>query len=157
MSEVCGRGGAEAACGGEQGSEPVRIKTLRASGTRVIAEVVVGVRDNGNNVVIRVDMDRKDEAVVAAMAMLDNVLLREAQEQIRQAGSREAVEERATQLAGKQIRQAQERAERASLATLREVLRIVEGTWTGTDPASTKSAIVSKIKSKVEEKEQRSA
>lgn len=135
----------------------MRIKTLRASGTRIIAEVNVGVRDNGNYVVVRVDMDRKDEGVVAAMATLENVLLREAQEQIKQASSREAVEERATQLAGKQVAAAKERAERASLETLRDVLRIVENSFGSGDAGHLRSNIISKITRKIEEREQQSA
>lgn len=63
----------------------MRIRNLRASQTAVQAEVVVGQRSNGNIVSTFVKLDRRREDVQQALATLDNLMLREAQQAIDEA------------------------------------------------------------------------
>lgn len=65
------------------------IKNLRASSAALQAEVVIGQRDNGGVVTTTVRLNRNNEDIQAAFAMLDNVLLREAQAAVDQAATNE--------------------------------------------------------------------
>lgn len=73
----------------------MRVKTLRASGTRLITEVVLGQNDLGSNVVMRVDLNRLgDPAVQEALAPIEALALARAEEQVQQAMKNKAKERR---------------------------------------------------------------
>ena len=68
----------------------MRVRELRASASAITAEVEIGQKDNGGYVTTKVKIDRKREDVQGAFAMLDNLMLREAQEAVDQATRNEA-------------------------------------------------------------------
>ena len=63
---------------------------MRASSAMLTAEVEIGTRDNGGYVTTKIKLDRKRDDVQSAFALLDNVLLREAQAAVDEATRNEA-------------------------------------------------------------------
>ena len=56
----------------------MRIRTLRASGARLQADVVIGANEWGSDVTVQVSLDRKDPELTAAMKLLTDVLVKRA-------------------------------------------------------------------------------
>lgn len=54
------------------------MKTLRASGTRLQADVVIGSNQYGSDVAVHLTLDRKDPEVIEALDPLDALLRRRA-------------------------------------------------------------------------------
>lgn len=68
----------------------MRVREMRASSAMLTAEVEIGTRDNGGYVTTKIKLDRKRDDVQSAFALLDNVLLREAQAAVDEATRNEA-------------------------------------------------------------------
>jgi hypothetical protein len=86
-----------------------QIKTLRGSSRRLILEVQMGVAQNGSYVVCKVDLDRSSPEVEAAMAPMENLAIRLAQERVGQAINHRAIEKRAKELSEVQVQAANDR------------------------------------------------
>lgn len=70
------------------------VKNMRASQGVLQAEVVVGQKDNGGNVTTLVKIDRRNPDLAEAFRSVENILLREAEEAIQQAVTRNARRQR---------------------------------------------------------------
>lgn len=102
------------------------VRNLRASRGRLKAEVVVGTNDLGGNVVLIVDVDRRREDVQQAMTAFENLLLREAQSQIKGASSRTEVDGLARIKAEKLVEAANARSQKAVKSALADAVKAIE-------------------------------
>jgi uncharacterized phage infection (PIP) family protein YhgE len=95
----------------------MRIKTLRASGLRVSADVAIGSADNGSLVTTHVVIDRhKNEELETALLPLENLLLRTAEERTSQAKSNAIIDARVNERLAKALEPERERVQ-ASVKT----------------------------------------
>ena len=100
----------------------MRIKTLRASGLRFQADVVIGTADNGSLVTTTVVIDRhKNEELESALLPLENLLLRTAEERTSQAKTNSIIDARVDEKVNKLLEPERERVQ-ASIKTQVEAL-----------------------------------
>lgn len=85
------------------------IKTLRASGTAVLADVVIGKNDYGSDVTVAVRLTRKDAALTNALYPLEKLLKERALEHVTTAYSEQAVQAQVAARLAEQIEPARER------------------------------------------------
>lgn len=81
----------------------MRIKTLRASGLRVQADVVIGSADNGSLVTTHVVLDRQCEELADALQPLENLLLRVAEDRTSEAKTNTVIDARVNERVAKAI------------------------------------------------------
>lgn len=108
----------------------MRIRTMRASGARLTAEVYIGEADNGSVVTSTVVLDRKSQDVIDAMTTLDNLVLREATARINAAHTRTEVERQVVEKLAPRLAEEKSRLERNIAAQIEERTREVQQSLT---------------------------
>lgn len=102
------------------------MKTLRASGTRVLADVVIGKNQYGGDVTVQVTLDRKDDEVVQALSDLDALLRRRAFAYLNEAVEEATVQRRVTEKVNAQRQQITATAKANAEATMNGKIRELE-------------------------------
>lgn len=128
------------------------VKNLRASQGRLKAEVVVGQNPLGGNVVLIVDVDRRRKDVQDAMATFENLLLREAQAQIKGSANRAEIDSLAKARADELVKAADARSQRIVKQALLDIRGSVERViqmYSRTTEEGTSTVTVAAVKSVV--------
>ena len=102
------------------------MKTLRASGTKVQADVVVGSNQYGSDVSVKVTLDRKDVEVIEALEPLARLLRQRAFAHLNEAIEEAVVQRRVTEKINAQRQQITVAAKANAEATMSYKLRELE-------------------------------
>jgi len=103
------------------------MKTLRASGTRVQADVIVGSNQYGSDVTVHVTLERKDPEVTEALEPLARLLRQRAFAHLSEAIEEAVVQRRVTEKVNAQRQQITATAKANAEATMSLKLRELEG------------------------------
>lgn len=102
------------------------IRKLQVLATSVRAEVVIGENDFGGAVSTTVQLPRRSEEVQDAMATLENLLLRTAQEHVKVSADRRHIEAQVRERIDKRLNSERERIRKNALAENERRIRELE-------------------------------